>query len=136
MGEIVETDTSYTPHPFTWKGRKQLLDQLYDHRSSKAIATLLHFYRLTFVSFVIVKSPRISPRITRALLLLDASMVPGGKMASPVYSLPSVEMKRTKRSALAKRGKRRRDGENHILKSSTPDNTVFIPRGWDRRCSL
>jgi hypothetical protein len=44
-----------------------------------------------------------------------ASMVPWGKIASPVYVLPSSETKRTKRCALTTRGNRRSNGENHIL---------------------
>lgn len=42
-------------------------------------------------------------------------------MASPVYSLPSFEMKRTKRWALVIRGNRRSNGVNHIPQFSTSD---------------
>src|SRR5215467_1039178 len=71
--------------------------------------------KFTFTSFVIVKSPKISPVITRALLILEASVVSGGRMASPVYSCPSVEMNRTKRWALIARGNNKSNDENHIL---------------------
>lgn len=80
---------------------------------------------------VIVKSPRISPVITLALVLLDASAFPDGKIASPVYSLPSVEMKRTKRCALTARGRSRSNGENHISQfSGCYDFSIpcYIPR--------
>lgn len=96
------------------------------HWNFKFTATLLRFCRRTFVWSVMVKSPRISPWITRALLLLDASIVPGGKMASPVYSFPSFEMKRTKRWALVSRGNRRSNGVNHIPQSSVSDK--FLPQ--------
>ena len=102
-------------------------NSLIDYTTTLKLRILLRrFCRLTFVSFVMVKAPRISPSITRALLLLDASIVPGGKMASPVYSLPSSEMKRTKRWALIIRGNRRSNGVNHIPQFSTSDK--FLPQ--------
>lgn len=92
----------------------------------------------TFTWSVILKSPRISPVIIRACVLFDASKVPNGRIASPVYSLPSVEMNRTKRCALTRSGNNRSRSENHILRlawaSAFSLRQHYICRWWDSRC--
>lgn len=75
------TNHPYGPHSFTGKGSQKLFDLLKQSFSAREFA--IRAVVPTLICLVTVKSPRISPWMTLAVVLCAASVVFAGRIASP-----------------------------------------------------